>query len=88
MIKNDANINVTYNGANWATQIKSILETHGFGDIWLNQSASVPFPVIKQRILDTYYQSWYAEVNNSPRLSSYCRFKHSFLQNKLSKVHC
>ena len=47
MIKNDANINVTYNGANWATQIKSILETHGFGDIWLYQSASVPFPVIK-----------------------------------------
>lgn len=80
MIKNDANINVTYNGANWATQIKSILETHGFGDIWLNQSASVPFPVIKQRILDTYYQSWHAEVNISQRLSSYCQFKHSFLQ--------
>lgn len=87
MIKNDANINVTYNGANWATQIKSILETHGFGDIWRNQNVSVPFLVIKQRILDTYYQSWYAELNNSPRLSSYCRFKHSFLQeNYLNSI--
>ena len=51
MKKKYANINVTYNGANWATQIKLILETHGFGDIWLYQSASVPFPKIKQRIL-------------------------------------
>ena len=43
MIKNDANINVTYNSANWATQIKSILETHGYADIWLNQSLQFPF---------------------------------------------
>ena len=35
-------------------------------------------PEIKQRILDQYYQSWYNEINNSQRLASYSRIKHSF----------
>ena len=29
-----------------------------------------------------YHQSWYTEINNSPRLSCYSRFKHSFIQEK------
>lgn len=34
--------------------------------------------LIKQRIFDNYYQSWYSDINNSPRLQSYCIFKHNF----------
>ena len=61
----------------------SALETHGLGDIWYNQNAdSVPMSLIKQRIFDIYHQSWYTEINNSPRSSSYSRFKHSFMQEK------
>lgn len=25
-----------------------------------------------------FYQSWYSSINNSPRLDTYCLFKHSF----------
>ena len=37
-----------------------------------------PFHYIRQRIVDTYQQSWYSEINNSSRLESYCFFKHNF----------
>ena len=89
MLKDDANDGLTYIGANWAYQIKSVLERHGFGYVWQSQNIdTVPFNVIKQRILDNYYQRWYAEINNSSRLSSYCRFKHTFNQEKyLDMIH-
>ena len=54
-----------------------------FSNIWLNQDVtSVSFSVIKQRILDVYQQSWYADINKSPRLSTYRRFKHTFVLEK------
>ena len=81
MQKNDTENGINYVGAYWAFQIKSILETHGLGYLWYNQNTdSIPFSLIKQRILDNYHQSWYADINNSPRLSTYCRFKHDFNQ--------
>ena len=36
------------------------------------------FELIKQRITDMYLQKWYSEINNSPRLESYCIFKHNY----------
>ena len=81
MIKTDADANITYGGANWAFQIKQILETHGLSYIWLHQNAHlVSFSVIKQRILDAYRQCWLTEINN--RLTAYCRFKSSLIQEK------
>ena len=80
MLKLDVDNSFSYNGANWAFQIKTFLETHVFSNIWLNQDVtSVSFSVIKQRMHDVYHQSWYADINNSPRLSTYCRFKHTFV---------
>ena len=65
--------------ANWAFQIKQILQTHGLSYIWLNQNANLaPFSIIKQSILDAKY-SWYVEISNSQRLTAYCRFKGSLL---------
>lgn len=77
MLKHDAANNISYNGANWAFQIKSLLDKLGLTYVWLQQGdITIPFSLIKQRILDLYKQTWYAEINNSNRLLMYSRFKH------------
>ena len=79
MLKNDIDLNIKYNGQNWALQIKLILQEHGFEYVWRQQAELViPFHSIRQRIIDTYQQSWYSEINNSSRLRSYNIFKHNF----------
>ena len=79
LLKHDADNNITYNKQNWAYQIKNMLDTLGLGYFWQDQEiADIYLPTIKQRILDQYYQNWYRNINNSRRLSTYCRFKHSF----------
>ena len=83
MLRSDADKNVNYGGTNWASQIKDILQSHGFSNLWLTQDVyGVPFSAVKQRIIDVFQQTWYTEINNSSRLSSYCRFKHAFTQEK------
>ncbi len=88
MLKRDTDQNISYNGANWAHQIKSILDQHGFTDLWENQfDTEIPFPAIKQRILDMYHQSWNNDINNSNRLITYCRYKKSFsFETYLNKI--
>ena len=88
MLKNDADNNRTYNGLNWASQIKNILDSLGLSNIWINQhNADIPFNLIKQRILDTYKQSWYSSINNSNRLEMYARYKHDFeIENYLDFI--
>ena len=81
MLRNDADAdnNISYNKHNWAYQIKSVLQSLGLEYLWLNkQHCDIFLPQIKQRILDQYYYSWYDEINNSQRLASYSRIKHSF----------
>lgn len=79
MLKNDADNNITYNKLNWAYQIKSMLENLGLAHLWHDQqNMDIFLPLIRQRIFDQYYQTWYSNINNSQRLASYCRFKHSF----------
>ena len=88
-LKTDANLNNSYKGKNWAYHVKSILEQHGLGDIWLNQTCinNHYYMLIKQRILDTYSQSWYGSINNSDRLQTYSIFKHDFkLEKHLEKI--
>ena len=79
MLKQDTDDNINYNGQNWASQIKLILQRHGFEYVWRDQATiDIPFQSIRQRILDTYKQTWYSEINNSSRLRTYCIFKHNF----------
>ena len=79
MLKTDADNNISYNGANWASQIKTLLDELGLTYIWLQQDdPTIPLSLIKQRILDSYKQSWYANINNSIRLQTYARYKHDF----------
>ena len=55
----------TYKNKNWVTQVRTILETHGFANIWANQSLDkYTLEIIKTRIQDIYYQNWYSEINN------------------------
>ena len=51
----------------------------GLSYVWSQQAEiGVPLELIKQRLLDSYYQSSYSNINNSNRLLSYARFKHEF----------
>ena len=87
MLREDADNNLNYRENNWAWQIKHILQIHGLEYVWQRQSEiEIPFETIKLRIFDTYKQSWYSEINNSPRLQSYSIFKHLFQTEKYLDV--
>ena len=85
----DANNNITHNGINWANQIKTILNNIGMSNLWNDQFVvDIDYASIKQRILDIDKQTWYAKINNSSRLPSYCLFKHDFITEKyLSSIN-
>ena len=79
IMKSDVDIDINYNGKNWAYQIKSILQQHGLEYIWNQQSKmEIPLNTIRQRIIDMYCQKWYSNINNSSRLKTYCKYKHNF----------
>ena len=77
MLLNDSNNGRTYNGENWAFQIKTLLNSLGFSYVWDNQDTleSIPFREIKQRILDQVNQDLLRSLNTSTKLQSYCIFK-------------
>ena len=80
ILKDDADSGITYNGTNWASCIKSKLDTLGISYIWLQQGEiDIPLSLIKQRIFDHFYQTLYTDINNSNRLITYARYKqHEF----------
>ena len=54
-LKSDADIGRSYNGTNWASHVKSNLDTHGFNHSWQEQfNVRIQFELIKQRITDMY----------------------------------
>ena len=54
-LKSDAEIGRSYNGTNWASHVKPILDTHGFNHSWQEQfNMRIQFELIKQRITDMY----------------------------------
>ena len=63
---------------NWASKIRDILNSYGFGWIWENQSVpdSVAFVnIFSERVKDCEFQKWSSEVCNMPKLRLYCKFK-------------
>ena len=79
MLRKDAENNVTYNRANLASQVKSLLDELGLTYIWVQQDdINIPCDFIQQRIMDMYKQSWYANINNSFRLFMCARIKHEY----------
>ena len=89
MLRNDAELNITYTGLNCGHHVKTLLQSLGFNEVWINQSEnSIKYETIKERIYDHYYQSWYSNINNSLRLSYYRIFKRNFVQEKyLDFIH-
>ena len=78
MLKCDSDSDRNYGGRNWASQIKTILQNHGLLNVWLDQAhIQIPFAMIKQRILDNYFQSWHDSISSSPKLQTYTTFKHT-----------
>ena len=62
-----------------------MMQSLGLTNLWIEQDMMMEqgnydsvLTVIKQRILDQYYQTWYSEINNSQRRFSYSRYKHTF----------
>ena len=83
MLREDADSGNSYNGNNWAFHIKSLLDSLGLSYVWLQQNEiEIPISLIKQRLFDFYFQSWYSDINNSNRLLTYARFKHEFTCEK------
>ena len=73
---NDAINGCTYNGLNWAYQVKKILENLGFNYVWNYQFLDkITYNEIKQRLLDSTYQELMMSINTSTKLQSYCIFK-------------
>ena len=55
---------------NWALNVKQLLCSIGFGDVWYSQGVSDHtgfLCVIKQRLFDLYMQNWNARLFESPR---------------------
>ena len=62
------------NTASWARSVKSLLFTHGFGDVWLNQGVGDTetfLRVFRERIFDGYRQNIRASINVSTRARFY-----------------
>lgn len=63
----------------WVSQIREILCRLGFGYIWLNQGTldqCLFLQQLRQRLIDEYYQEWYATIRDRDRYADYRMFKH------------
>ena len=73
----------------WATDIKYILYSNGFGDAWQNQGVwndKLFIKLFEQRITDIAHQGMYAEIGNTSKLHTYSLFKLSLTTEKYLDV--
>ena len=76
MLKADTDLGNSYNGLNWTSNIKHILDEIGMSYLWIEHNGlDIKFAPIKQRIIDTCTQDWHSAINNSGRLMTYCKSK-------------
>ena len=79
VIKENANNNISYADKNWAYQIKKLLGELGLMNLQLNQDTyNITFEAIQLRSLDIFKQSWYSNINNVSRLSTYSLYMNEF----------
>ena len=68
--------------SNWASLLRDMLFNFGFGELWLNQGVGdekLFLAVFKQRIGDTYLQTWNQNINNNRKSILYKNFRLPFL---------
>ena len=66
---------------NWATEIKSLLQTNGFGYIWeshVAENESTFISAFVQRLKDQFLQKWAVDINSNRKLVLYKDFKQNF----------
>ena len=79
VLRHDADNNMSYNGLNWAYNVKCLLNSLGMSDVWLNQDSVFPcFTNMKQRIRDIYYQEWNVQRKQLSKLKYFNEFKLNF----------
>lgn len=66
----------SYNGLNWADQIKSMLKKLGFNYVWNHQNLdNITYNEMKRRIFDSANHQLTMTINTCIKLLSYCLFK-------------
>ncbi len=79
------------NIVNWASLLRDMLCSYGFGDVWLNQGVGDIdnfMIVFKQRVKDVYNQTWHAKLEESRKAITYRNFMHCIKpQVYLTSVH-
>ena len=63
---------------NWASSIRILLFTYGFGYIWIAQDVGDIAMFISQfklRLTDSMTQKWHSDINDSSRCDTYKEFK-------------
>ena len=63
---------------NWVTKIKHVLESNGFGIVWLFKGVGNDMLFLRDfkfRLIDCYKQSWHANISNSDNFSTFYSFK-------------
>ncbi len=69
---------------NWASCVRTLLFSYGFGFVWLSQSIGNVNMFLKQfqiRAIDMFKQDWHSELGDSSRYDVYRQFK-SLLQTE------
>ena len=62
----------------WASNIRELLFTYGFGYVWIAQGVGNEtnfIQLFKTRIKDCYLQIWKSNLDNSPKALHYKYFK-------------
>ena len=75
MMLND--LEIRPNKLNWASSVRSLLQSLGFNEVWLFQGVgniNVFLSAFTQRIKDTFIQKWNERLINSSRARTYSLF--------------
>ena len=78
--KNDIDVNGNVlNNSSWAYQVNFLLNNLGFNFLWNNSNVTnIQIDRAIERIIDQHLQSWYSQVDASPKLETYKTFKSSY----------
>ena len=73
----------------WASEMKMLLYTNGFGHVWLSQGVGNKeafLKVFKQQMSDCAKQNWSSKLSDSERFTLYSSFKSSLQREKYFDV--
>lgn len=72
---------------NWASEVRVLLYTYGFGYVWLSQDIGdigLFTSQFKVRLIDCMTQKWHSDITDSTRCDTYKEFKSLLNIEKIS----